>query len=387
MITRDKNTHDVLGSALQGQSFQTFVDTLFADKYNAPQFTSMFTWGTPQIDFTYEQIEGAANVYAMATVTDYSSPAPLRGTQGARLSTGTIPRMKHGFVINEKEIRTEMLLIQRGAKLNIPAMQKILFNSTDQLLGGNHNRLTHMALQAESTGGYVLDKDSNPDGIPLLFDFNVPGKNYLKAGFYSGAKKGFGTKYPWSDDRANPIGDLRDMVKFAKDNHISYGVIRMSTTKWDELVAHKSTRLAVLQSKGYDINTIGDNFMLLDGWVEAYLKGFRTLPPVEVVDSLSFTESYDKEAGKLVYTPLSGFKDDNVVLRPAGIIGEIKCATPLTVPDPAARFAYFDGGRTLLKQTFDADMNNQKIQSELTALPVLTRPSHFVILDTTKAAS
>lgn len=381
MITRDKNTYDILGQALKGQSYQLFVDDMFATKYNNPQFASLFPWGIPQIDFGYEQIEATVGLHAMASVVDYDSPAPLRGTQGATLSTGTIPRMKHGFVINEKEIRTQMLLIQRGAQLNLPALQKILFNSTDQLINGNHLRLTHMALQAESTGGYVLDSASNPDGISLVFDFNVPAGNYKKCGFGT-----YGTKYAWTNDLANPIGDLQDMVQFAEDNFKAYGVIRMSKATWRKFIAQKTVRERVFLNQGYiNISDMPTGYQPVESQVRLLLADLG-LPPIEVVDAICATEKYDKTTKSLVWTQTRPFADDVVVLRPAGAIGETKCAEPIIINDPAARQATFDGGRTLLIQTFDADMKTQKIQSELTALPVLSMPKQMIYLDVTQTA-
>lgn len=381
MITRDKNTYDILGQALKGQPYQLFIDDMFATKYNNPQFASLFPWGIPQIDFGYEQMEATVGLHAMASVVDYDSPAPLRGTQGATLSTGTIPRMKHGFVINEKEIRTQMLLIQRGAQLNLPALQKILFNSTDQLINGNHLRLTHMALQAESTGGYVLDSASNPDGISLVFDFNVPAGNYKKCGFGT-----YGTKYAWTNDLANPIGDLQDMVQFAEDNFKAYGVIRMSKATWRKFIAQKLVRERVFLNQGYiNISDMPTGYQPVESQVRLLLADLG-LPPIEVVDAICATEKYDKTTKSLVWTQTRPFADDVVVLRPAGAIGETKCAEPIIINDPAARQATFDGGRTLLIQTFDADMKTQKIQSELTALPVLSMPKQMIYLDVTQTA-
>lgn len=384
MITRDKNTYDVLGTALNGQSYQLFVDSLFAEKYNAPQFGKLFSWGTPQIDFTYEQMEATVNLYPMATIVDYASPAPLRGTHGASLSTGSVPRMKHGFVINEKEIRTQMLLLQKGANLNIPALQEILFNSTDQLIGGNYARLNHMAYEAVSTGKYVLNATSNPDGIPLEFDFKVPAANKKKCGGFGA----IGKKYVWSDmTDSNPIGDLQDMVKYAKDNFKPYGVFSMSYNTWQKFITHTKVREQVLLSLRFEnAATIAATYPVLEDQINTFLRGLR-LPPIEVVDVAAAAEKYNPTTKKLEWTPTYPFVDDVVVLRPAGMVGEIKCAEPIVVPDPASRFAYFDGGRTVLKQFFDGRANTQSIETELTALPVLSMPKNMLYLDTTQAAS
>ena len=383
MIYRDIQFYDVLGQALGNNDYQTFVDDLFAQKYNRPQFTDSFNWGSAQIDLTYEQIEATVNVHSMATITNLDSPAPLRATSGATLATGSIPRMKHGFVINEKEIRSQMLIAQRGGKISGRALLDILFNSTDQLIGGNYNRLTEMALKAESTGGYILNAANNPDGIPLQFNFNVPLANKLKAGFLVGGK---GTKYAWSNASANPIGDLMDMVTLARTKFISAGVFRMSEVLWNVFINHPNVKTQVLSTLQYSLPESLTSVVIMEDDVLRVLKGLR-LPPIQVVDAIVSNEKYNEATGLMEYTQIRPFDDDVVVLRPSGIIGEVKCAEPIVVPDPAARIAMFDGGRTVLTQTFDGRKKIQYIESELTALPVLNRPSQMLLLDTSEATA
>lgn len=42
-MIRDAEYYDLVGRSLSGVSYQEFVDTSFADKYNAPN-TDGFTW-------------------------------------------------------------------------------------------------------------------------------------------------------------------------------------------------------------------------------------------------------------------------------------------------------------------------------------------------------
>ena len=67
---------------------------------------------------------------------------------------------------------------------------------------------------------------------------------------------------------------------------------------------------------------------------------------------------------------VENFDVHNIAYVPNGTLGTIKAVEPIAVADPGARLALFDGGRTLIKQTYNSDTNTQYIQSECTALVV-----------------
>ena len=387
MITRTSDYYDIMALGLGGaKDYQEFVDTMFADKYNAPQ-TDGFVWDENiQIDFTYEQLQAELGIYAMATFVDIDSPGGTHANTSATVSAGKIPRFKHQFTIDEKIIREQMILAQRFGSVT-PAMQqqlaRILFNNTDKLIGGNYNTLTYMRHQAVSTGAFAITSTNNPGGIAnLSFSFGIPAANQAKAGGFGS----LGTKYAWSSSNANPIGDLMDMVQYADDNMIPYGVFEMSKLLWNTFRAHVNVKKAVATGVNLnaDLSNIG-SMIFTDDVIKQYLLGIG-LPPINVIDSLVVTEKYNPATRVVDYTQIRPFDQVKVVLRPAGQIGTIKAVEPIVLQDPSARIAMFDGGRTKLTQRFDSKNVIQTIESELTALCVPSAPKYLIQLKTDEAA-
>lgn len=387
MITRDSNYYDIMALGLGGaRDYQEFVDTFFADKYNAPQ-TDGFMWDENiQIDFTYEQLQAELGIYAIATFVDIDSPGGTHANQTATISSGKIPRFKHQFTIDEKIIREQMILAQRFNQVT-PAMQeqlaRVLFNNTDKLIGGNYNTLTYMRHQAVSNGSFAITSTNNPGGIAnLTFSFGVPAANQKKAGGFGS----HGTKYAWSSASANPIGDLMDMVEYADTNGIPYGVIEMSKTLWNTFRMHTNVKSAVATGINMNANLTNIGSMIFtEEVVKSYLVGIG-LPPINVIDSLVSVEKYDPATRTVGYTQIRPFDEAKVVLRPSGEIGTIKAVEPIVLQDPSARIALFDGGRTKLTQRFDSKNVIQTIESELTALCVPNVPKYLIQLKTDEAA-
>lgn len=66
-----------------------------------------------------------------------------------------------------KIIREQMIMASKGAfdAASERAIMNVLYNSTDQLIGGNYNYLTYQRHQAVSTGKLALINKNNPQGI------------------------------------------------------------------------------------------------------------------------------------------------------------------------------------------------------------------------------
>ena len=384
-MIRDAAYYDLVERSLAGLSYQEFVDTLFADKYNTPD-TSGFVWDEEiQMDYTYHQLQAEMGIYAMATYVDVDSEGPLRSPQGIELTTGKIPRMKHGFKLNEKIIREQMIMASKNAFDTAAqnSIMNILYNSTDQLLGGNYNSLTYQRHQAVSTGTLTLLDTNNPQGIKnVTFDFKVPAANITtKAGNYRW----------WTDDAyttegssSDPVADLVAFIKAANDAFAPVSILEVSKRGFDRFLGHSKVLIAV----GYYSNpeaasdTIASNIAkrLSAEEVRALLE--RKLGvTIRIIDTISVVEKYNKTTKSVDFTRISAFDEDAWSLIPDGTIGTIKAVQPIVIPDPAARIALFDMGRTVLTQTFNAKMKYQYIESELTALCVPSNVKYMYILN------
>lgn len=382
---RDAAYYDLVGRSLAGISYQEFVDTVFADKYNAPD-TSGFVWDEEiQMDFTYHQLQAELGIYAMATYVDLDSPAPLRSVDGVEINTGKIPRMKHGFKLNEKIIREQMIMAGKGAfdAAAEKAILTVLYNSTDKLIGGNYNTLKYQRHQTVSTGKFTLLNDNNPQGLQnVTFDFKIPPGNITTK--TSTARWWTDDAYTTEGSASDPVADLVALVKAAEDAYAPVGVIEVSQKCFTRFLGHSKVRIAL----GYYYNpeaasdAIASNIAKRLSKEESRVLLERKLGyPIRIIDSVSEVESYDKATKSKVKTRLSSFDEDAWVLMPDGEIGTIKAVQPIIIPDPAARIALYDGGRTVLTQTFDAKNKYQYIESELTALCVPNRTNYMYYLN------
>jgi hypothetical protein len=381
---RDKDYYDLVGRALGALPFQEWINTMYSDKYNTPD-TKGFMWDDDiQIDFTYHQLQAELGIYAMATYVDIDSPAPLRSVDGFEISTGKIPRFKHGFKLNEKIIREKMILAQRGAfsSSSEDAIMNLLYNSVDQLLGGNYNTLTYQRHQAVSKGALSLLNTNNPQGIQnLTFDFKIPSANKITK---------TNTDRWWTDDNyategtaSDPLKDLLALIKKAEDDYSPVAVLEVSKKGFDRFMAHSKVLVAI----GYYYNpeagsdAIASNIAkrLTRDEIKTILErklGVR----IDIIDTVSVVEVWDKDTKSVKKNRISAFDEDSWALIPDGNIGTIKAAEPVVIADPASRIALYDGGRTLLTQTFNATAKYQYIESELTALCVPNNVNFMYLL-------
>ena len=383
MVQRDANYYDLVGRALGGLTYQSFVDS-FNEIYNVPQ-TDGFVWDDEiQMDFTYHQLEAELGIYTMASYVDLDSDAPLRAVQGAEIATGKIPRMKHGFVLNEKIIREQMIFASKGAfdSASETALMKLLFNSTDKLIGGNYNRLSMQRHQAVSTGKLTINSTNNAGGLSsLVLDFSIPTANVTTKTINN--RWWTDTTYTTQGSTSDPLADMVALVEAAEDGHAPAGHLEIAKTLWRRLKGHT----VFLTSMGYVYNpeAATDAIALTYGKRLTNDELLNLLErklgiPVTIVDHKGVVEVFNKTTKLIDFNEVDSFDADTVVYVPNGEIGTIKSVQPIVIPDPAARVAYFDEGRTTLTQTFDAKKKIQYIESELTALCVPNKRKYMFYL-------
>jgi len=392
MIARDKSFYDLLGAngvGFDSQRFQVFVDK-FKEKYNTPQ-TDGFDWDDEiQIDFTYQQLQEELGIATLPTFVDIDSPAPYKSQESVVIGTNKIPRFKHGFAMNEKIIREQMILAKRYGGITADAknvLLKLLFDSTDKLLKGNANELTYQRMQVVSTGKFEITTENNPQGISgIKFDFGIPTANKetlaTTARWWTGAEHTVANQGSASD----PINDMKNWRKKATRMGVPVGQFEISQSLWDDMLTHTKVLEKVGYSKiGYATDaTMAVNYAqnLTEDAVRSTIESIVGCKIV-VRDTLAVVDKYDKSKKSLVKTTIDAFDPKNIAYVPQGTLGTIKAVEPIAVPDPAARIAYFDGGRTVIKNTFDTDTNTQYITSECTALVVPSVSKYMFIYTVT----
>lgn len=376
MVQRNANYYDVIAYGLGGNSFQSFVDG-FKAKYNALNVDG-FEWDKQiQIDFTYEQLDAELGVATLPTYVDYDSPGPLKGYGEATIGSNKIARFKHGFVMDEKLIREQIIMMQRFKEAAMTtqaqnAMRDLLFDSVDKLIAGNHNELTHQRMQIVSTGKFTIDATNNPEGIKgLTFDFGIPTAN--KTSLSGTARWWTNAEHTTEGSASDPLKFMKDLRKQATRQGNPSGHFEISQTLFDDMVGHSK----VLSKIGYALYPVASSADVATAYAqnltdEAIKNAIEKIvgAPLIIRDSVSYVDEYNKETGRVEKRMVENFDVHNIAYIPNGNLGTIKAVEPIAVADPGARIALFDGGRTLIKQTYNSNTNTQYIQSECTALVV-----------------
>ena len=384
----DRNTaefFDLVGRGLAGVPMQDFVDKLFADKYANPQ-TNGFVWDDKiQILYEYKQLKAKHNIHAMATYVDRKSDAPYKSLKGVELTTGSIPVFKSGYLLDEDTIREQWAMLEEFGKFSPKmrnAIMSLMFQTTDHLIGGNHKTLEHQRHSIISTGKLeILDKN-NPAGLQNIeLDFSVPKENKVKLA---------GQKRWWTDEdrtvegtTSDPLRDLKAIVKKAKDNLHPVGNFEVSIELWEDFVNHTAVRKVL----GYFISPLATTpeqalqvgFNVEDSVIKARIEAHIKMP-ITIVDSIVSVERWNKEKMKIGDELIRPFSGESFVLVPSGNLGTIKSVRPYHIPSVGCRHALFDGGRTLLTETFDAKAKTHTIASELSALCVPDKTDWFYYL-------
>lgn len=389
MRNNPANYYELLsfGLGTDKKAFQTFVDK-FASKYNDPQ-TNGFVWDSQiQLDYTYEQLIASTNVATLPVYVDAESEALDKSLGNFTLGTNKIPTMKHRYGLNTHMLRERMLMVQKfgEAALNTEAKNAILdllFDSTDKLLAGNRNALTHQRMQIVSTGKFELAAANNARGIKgISFDFGVKVEPALTntARWWTNA----------SHIKTNE-GSASDPVQFMKDKikeyrHAGYPAmqIEMSQELFDDLLTHSKV-LSRIGSALYPNATDPEAYAknLADDALKANLERLVGAPIV-VNDTYAMQEVFDSSAKALKTQRVENFKATNVAFVPQGQIGTIKATQPIVfADDPTVRYAWFDGNRTLISQRFDAKTRATYVESEMAVLCVPYMPQYMAVCTVT----
>lgn len=370
MRTRDAAFYDLLGLGLGDKPYQVFVDEVLSDLQNGRK-TDGFDWSPDiQMGFTYEQVEAELGLASIPTYVDINSPGAYKERQGLKLGMGSIPRGKHGFAINEKIIREEMIIAQRTGVYSSGLggkMLDILFYSTSDLIMGNYNGLTLQRDQMVSNGSFTLDAENNPDGLRYIeFKANIPAANKVTL---ADTKKWFNANGTEGAD-SDPIKDMQDLVQKMKRKNVARFHFEVDELTFDKILTHSKVLSKV--ALALFPTTLSDNLAALASVLDR--AAIKAKLESLIGASIVVKDNIVKIEGK---GEIRTFAENVLALVPDGTLGDIKAVQPIYVADPAARIATYDGGRTVLKQWFDTKTNTQYIESELTALVVPSRAMHM----------
>lgn len=388
MYTRDKQFYDIVAKGLASMGYtgekplQAYIEDMFAQKYNAEAtFAQMGFPLNPSIPLnpTYEQIEAAIRPYTMATYVDMDSDGATKSTDGMSLKMGGLPIFKHEIVFSRKILREKMLLMDAigGTTPEIEdTIMDLLFNSIDDLLGGNYNTFRYQRHQIVSNfGKLVIDKKNNPLGIPVEIDFGVPKKNIASSKWYVKSEAGVVSQTAdVTNGKIDPLKVMRQVRINSRDNDFApTGHWECSRRTYEDLIALPYFRSMYVLASRPDITDTATRAsfgnLIEDDVIKRFIEG-RIGATIQVIDSVSAVERFNKETKKVEYTNLDSFNEGVLVYVPDGAIGDVQCGKPIYMETPGARVALYDGGRTLIRQIFNDETMTQVIKSEVTGLVV-----------------
>lgn len=396
MRTMVSNYYDLMTFGLGGASFQQFVDR-FQEKYNVLQADG-FAWDPEiQLDYTYEQLITSLNIATLPVYMDEVSQGLDKGFGEFKIGSNKIPTQKHRYPISEKMLRERMIMVQRfgDAALNTAtqsALMEMLFTSTDNLLQGNRNAITHQRMRVASTGQFTIGLDNNPRGISgLTFDFGIPAANKESLSGESRWWKTNGHTTANEGTTSDPLLYLKNKVKAMRKKGFPAGHFEIASDLLDDLLTHtkvlKRIGLALYPSAAGATNPdlVASQYAqnMTD---EGKLDAIRRIIGASIIprDSIAAVDKFDEESKSLKVETIENFNPLNVAFVPDGQIGTIKSVQPMVFSDdPTQRIAWFDDGRTLLRQMFNAETKSMYVESEMAILCVPSMPQYMCVYTVT----
>ena len=391
MRTNISTFYDLITFGLGDVSFQTFIDG-FNDKYNVLNVDG-YQWDPNiQWDYTYEQLIASLNIATLPIYVDESSEALDKSFGKFEIGSNKIPTQKQRYPVDAKMLRERFVLAQKfGASTLTPETQNVLLNllytSTDKLIQGNRNSLTHQRMRINSTGQFVIDAENNPRGIKgITFDFGVPSKNKETL---------TGTDRWWTNSEhitanegstSDPLLYIKNKVKANKKAGYPTGHIEMAVDLYDDLLTHSK----VLQRIGYTLypqateaGALSYATNLTDDAKKAAIERIINCP-IQTYDSIASVDKFDPTTKDLTQVHIENFVPTNISFIPDGQIGTIKSVQPIVfTDDPTQRTAWFDGGRTLITNKFNSNTKTMYVESEMATLCVPSMPQYMCIYTVT----
>lgn len=377
---RDMNLYGISGlhQYVDAENFGLILDNVNA-KYNRAIWRQFASWGEPTDDREWKQGIKKTPILVRASVLGTHSGKPQRSTLGWELYGGTLPQVGHGFNIT----KDDMIELRKVAKLSNLTFGETLTDSfitnSDAMLGGVHNELSYMVMQAMSTGEI---HDVAVDGARYDFKFQIPDENFLSPD----TGKDW---YIWDTTSgtpklvANPAADvIEDILTFQKylTDTLSLGVDHWKLSKdlLDKIVLHPSVLTAYKASKNYfhpeNVKVVRTDVL---NWMHNDMKVW----PFQEIDF----KSRHEEDGKPVADDPAFDIHNMVAASRAYRPFEMKCMNSILVDrvkmgglDPSTRYSFVEG-RIAVRNSWQEDPILNVIDCELYAGPVFNNVHDYAI--------
>ena len=379
---RDMNLYGISGlhQYVDAENFGLILDNVNA-KYNRAIWRQFASWGEPTDDREWKQGIKKTPILVRASVLGTHSGKPQRSTLGWELYGGTLPQVGHGFNIT----KDDMIELRKFAKLSNLTFGEALTDSfitnSDAMLGGVHNELSYMVMQAMSTGEI---HDVAVDGARYDFKFQIPDENFLSPD----TGKDW---YIWDTTGATPkliantsADVIEDILTFQKylTKTLSLGVDhwKLSDDLLDKICLHPSVKAAYLASKNLNEASIA-NYKVVRTELLAWMHNDMKVWPFQVIDF----QSRHEEDGKPVADEPAFDIHNMVAASRAYRPFEMKCMNSILLDrvkmgglDPSTRYSFVEG-RIAVRNSWQEDPILNVIDCELYAGPVFNNVHDYAI--------
>jgi len=379
--------HRIIEFGLTGSNWQEFVDH-YNEKYDVLNIGG-FEFAPTKIDYTFSQLIASTGATTLPAYVDPESPGYEKALKSLAGVTGNIPTQKAFYSLNRVVMLEKMQMINKfGSAALTPEMQNIILGlldeSTEGLIKGYFNSLTHQRMRIVSTGHFVIDIENNPRGLRGIdIDFNILSSHYDTL---------TGTSRWWTNADHTTEGAASDPLKYIKDRyqkiikkqfHSTMPMhLEISDSLWNDMLEHSKVlerigkRLNVLITNSSDAIAAAQN--LDDEELKRQIERIIGLPVV-VQDSVAWVDAVDTTNRTLVQNEIDNFDPKNIAFVPDGKIGEIQGVTPLTLGYEPDKIATFNGGRLVLSQRANPETHSIYIESEAAQLCVPSAINHMYI--------
>lgn len=380
---RNMNLYGIGGlhQYVDAESFGLILDNVNA-KYNRAAWRQFASWGQPTNEREWRQGLKKTPILVRASILGTHSGKPQRSTTGWDFYGGTLPQVGHGFSVT----RDDMIELRRVAKLNDitfgEAMTDAFISNSEAMLGGVHNELSYMVMQAMSTGEI---HDIAVDGARYDFKFQIPDENFVApatgAEWYT-VKAG----KVEANEKADVIEDILTFQNYYTDT-LSLGVDhwKLSKNLLDKIVTHPSVLTAYKASKNYfhpeDVKVVRTDVL---NWMHNDMK----IWPFQEID---FKSRHEEDGKPVADAP--AFDEHNMVAAPRSYrLFEMKCMNSILIDrvkmgglDPSTRYTFVEG-RIAVRNNWQEDPITNVVDCELYAGPVFNNVHDYGIATVWKDA-
>lgn len=274
-MNRQNSSYDLFTLASDAESVKMIIDSANA-KYNNSMWRAFTDVQAPRRSKKFSSIVEETGIVVKASVLGGIDKKPLRSTEGAQKHDYSMPKIGHGFKVDQSDINYIEELNLVNTDMGDQILKTYLKRATN-LLGGFHASWNSWVFEALSDQQITLD---NLGGKKQVVDLNVAGKLKLKA---------MGSK-PWFDQSGDGYDIIKDLVRMDKyaDDNTNMSADRVfvcSKDLKDKILTDPKVMSMVGSFRGFEAGAFVPEAMVMDTITRAF-----GLPPIVAIDEKSRIE-------------------------------------------------------------------------------------------------